>query len=231
MDKILKGLTSRISKLDTEIEKTEKQIEAIDKKIEEKEKEYKSLISKIASTSDAKEKNAQIAEHMNRIKAVQTEINVLRTTLFSAQKTAQEFEEIWGEGLTEEGWATKEENKNRVEKIRLLLSRSAVQLKKLEGYQVKKVKVEKEFNAPMNSEDNLKQLLEERDPELLKFLADQGINVTEKDIQQVIARILDKHTSGTLAKKGASQLKNQNVEMILIYGQKYITEHAQGNTI
>lgn len=91
----------------------------------------------------------------------------------------------------------------------------------------------KSFNAKINSEDKLVVLLKANEKskdrkKLIQYIQDKsGIEISEIDIEETIKRINKKHIEGKDASSGASKLKNKNIELILTYGQQYLTMYAE----
>ncbi len=81
-----------------------------------------------------------------------------------------------------------------------------------------------EYNSDINSENNLRDYLFNRDTDLLAYLDDKGIDVNDSDISAVIDRIDKFHDKGKKAITGAKNLKNPAIYQILYHGQVYITK-------
>ena len=90
-----------------------------------------------------------------------------------------------------------------------------------------------EFDAKINSEDSLVELLKANPKskdriKLIEYIKDKsGVEISEHDILLVIDRINEKHLKDKNASAGASRLKNKNIEIILNFGQQYLTEYAK----
>jgi hypothetical protein len=82
------------------------------------------------------------------------------------------------------------------------------------------------YDPKINSEDNLRDYLINRDPDLIAFLAEKngGEAFTDEDIDEVIERIDKRHKQGANAINGSKKLKNEAIYKILMYGQAYITK-------
>ncbi len=226
-ERFAKGLRAEIERIDAKIQDVEQKISQLDKKIEDKEKEYKSLIQRISDNEDAKTLNASISSYNKELKETQNEINTLRAMLLSAEERVKEIQNDYGD-LKDEG-LTKKDNEERIQKIKQLLVKSAIQLKKLDPLALKKVKEadnnatrngNKKYDPKINSEDNLKYMLIDRDQGLMSYLQEQGIVPTDKDIEEVVDRIDQKHKAG----KNATGYSSGLVNRILYEGQAYITQ-------
>ena len=97
----------------------------------------------------------------------------------------------------------------------------------------KEEKKEKSFNVKINSEDQLVVLLKANEKakdrkKLILYIKDKsGVEISDSDIEETIKRINKKHLEGKDATTGASKLKNINIELILTYGQQYLTMNAE----
>ena len=94
-------------------------------------------------------------------------------------------------------------------------------------------KTEKLFDPKINSEDNLVVLLKAKEEskdrkKLLQYIQNKaGVKISQRDIYETIDRINDKHKQGKNATSNANRLKNKNIELILSYGQQYLTIYAE----
>jgi len=94
-------------------------------------------------------------------------------------------------------------------------------------------KKEKSFDSKINSEDKLVVLLKANEKskdrkKLIQYIKEKsGVEIKEEDIKETIDRIDDKHIKGKNATLGAAKLKNKNIDLILSYGQKYLTWYAE----
>ncbi len=89
------------------------------------------------------------------------------------------------------------------------------------------------FDTKINSEDRLVVLLKAK-PEskdrikLLEYIKEKSkVNINERDILDTIDRINEKHKKGKNATSNVKRLKNKNIEVILKYGQQYLTIYAE----
>lgn len=102
-----------------------------------------------------------------------------------------------------------------------------------EPEQLKKKNNKVKYDAKINSEDDLVVILKSR-PEskdrkkLIEYIkAESGVEITEEDIKETIKRINTKHLKNKNATGGASRLNNKNIDLVLTYGQQYLTIRAR----
>lgn len=96
-----------------------------------------------------------------------------------------------------------------------------------------KSKTEKAYNTKINSEDRLVVMLkanpESKDrKKLIEYIkSSSGVEINDNDILETINRINEKHLQGKDATANAYRCRNKNIDLVLKYGQKYLTIHAK----
>ncbi len=226
INQMIQRQMERLNKTDKVIEDLNKRITALEKEVQSKKAEYDRLSKRIAAKEKAETLNPDLQNFRKELRAITAKIEAIDEELTHMQIIAEEFDEIWVAGSTEEGDKIDEKNKLRLTNIANLRSRNTKVRQDVDTMYLSNVKKEEDFNTKINSEDALKQLLEDRDPELLKYLADQGVNISDANITATIARISEKHQANTSAMSRANTLKNKAIYDILLYGQTYITDLA-----
>ncbi len=221
-DKLISGFKGSMSKVDESIAQIEKDISLIDEQIKAKQKEYDALLTKIENSTNLTQTNKEIEAYQKQLKAISSQISQKRLILDSLKIEAEKFKNLWKEALIPEGETTHEENQKRVEKISELIASTESKLNLIKDLEIKKLKgkKKKEFDANINSEDNLKYLLIDRDSGLFDYLNEQGIHPTDKEIESAIDLIDSKHSEGVKATSRSTKVVNK----ILIEGQAYITK-------
>lgn len=215
-------------------------IDDVVKEIKNKEKQHKSILDKLNTKPlDVKAVNKEIAKHNSEVLVLSKEVSALKAKLAEYDERAKSLFTIWELASTEEGKKVLKECATRVEKVKTLNNR--INKVNVDNLIISKLTEEKEvgaeYNTKINSEDRLVVLLkataESKDRKrLLEYISKKaGVEISDADIKATIKRINDKHNPKTGEPKpataGAASLKNANINIILTYGQEYLTKYAQ----
>ena len=194
-------------------------------------------ISRIQSANELKE---QVEEFIKAIDVVKDDIHskveetnrdALLEKLEKIKKglSADNLEDLEAKDIEKLKDVLKEKNEN----LDNLNKQVAVIIENQKKDKKKEEEKEKSFDTKMNSEDSLVELLKAnpKSKDRIKLIdyikAKSGVDIAEHDILLVIDRINEKHLEGKNASDYASRLKNKNIDLILSYGQQYLTWYAE----
>lgn len=194
-------------------------------------------ISRIQSANELKE---QVEEFIKAIDVVKDDIHskveetnrdALLEKLEKIKKglSSDNLEDLEAKDIEKLKDVLKEKNEN----LDNLNKQVAIIIENQKKDKKKEEEKEKSFDTKMNSEDSLVELLKANPKskdriKLIEYIkAKSGVDIAEHDILLVIDRINEKHLEGKNASDYASRLKNKNIDLILSYGQQYLTWYAE----